>query len=645
VEDEMKRYLLFVLCGFMLLRVEASELYFTGFEIGEGWARGSLGVNPQDQTPGGSWNNISVAQVQNFNPRTGDDSVYFNSTNVGNHTATFTPDSPYAETDVLTISYYVYLPAYPTEEGDVAFANDNNHRLDIQTDATLLRVQFDNFGTEGNPERHRSWITSGLGTGGQNGLMEQVWAAGEWTRVEFTLNFTNNTYAYYVTSPTRGFSAIENQAIGHDISELQSVAMIHRDVGAAFDLTMYVDDFTILEGGVDIPSPPSITVQPQAVVAQAGEQVAFDVEASGEGPLVYQWRENGTPVSTSSNALFQLGAVVPAQDGHAYDVIVSSPYGAVTSTVATLTVTLPSDALYYTGFELGEGWTAGSLGVNPDDQPPGGAWGNISVAQVQPFNPHTGDHSVYFNSTNVGNHTATFTPDELYAGYRSITLSYYVYMPAHPAADGNSQISNDNNHRLQLATDATMLTVQWDNFDSVGGPGRQRIWMQGGLGSGGEQGVSNQAWEPGEWTYFALTLDFQSNTYSYVVRSPTQGEKVVANQVIGHDISSLSGASFIHRDVGTPLDLTMYLDDVLFIGTTTEHRPTLTATRGAAANEILLEWPADPGDVFRVEESGSLVFPDWQLLQEVTATNSTAHWLFTIPAENDMGFIRLNQNE
>ena len=337
----MKKWLIALMIGSSLTGVSANELYSTGFEVDEGWSTGSLGVNPEQQPPGGAWDNTGIAQVQNFLPRTGDYSVYFNSENVGNHTAVFTPTNVYSGYSAVTVSYYIYLPAYPNADGDTQVSNDNNHRLELVTDATTLRLQMDNFDTAGNPGRRRSYISSGLGAGGENGLMEQVWAAGEWTHVQFTLNFDSNTYSYFVASPSQGFHAVSDQVIGHSISELQGVSLIHRDVGTALDLTAYVDDFSVFEGEPSIPAPPAIQQDPEDQSVISGATVQFAVVADGDEPLAYQWRENGDSLAGATTATLDLKPVVPAQDGYAYDVVVSNPYGAVTSAVATLTVAPP----------------------------------------------------------------------------------------------------------------------------------------------------------------------------------------------------------------------------------------------------------------------------------------------------------------
>ena len=61
--------------------------------------------------------------------------------------------------------------------------------------------------------------------------------------------------------------------------------------------------------------------------------------ATGDAPLTYQWRFNGTPVGSSSSSYTVVGAMVTSSG--TYDAIVSNTYGLATSTVAQLTVLIP----------------------------------------------------------------------------------------------------------------------------------------------------------------------------------------------------------------------------------------------------------------------------------------------------------------
>lgn len=86
--------------------------------------------------------------------------------------------------------------------------------------------------------------------------------------------------------------------------------------------------------------PPLITQQPASLTVTQGQSAAFTVAATGDSPLWYQWRLDGTNILDATNishTVTNAGAV------HAggYTVVVGSPVGSVTSIVATLTVRIP----------------------------------------------------------------------------------------------------------------------------------------------------------------------------------------------------------------------------------------------------------------------------------------------------------------
>lgn len=69
------------------------------------------------------------------------------------------------------------------------------------------------------------------------------------------------------------------------------------------------------------------------------------VQASGDQPLVYQWRLNGVPIDTSSNssastATLTIPEVRPEDTGQ-YDCVVVGLCGSVTSRAALLTICVP----------------------------------------------------------------------------------------------------------------------------------------------------------------------------------------------------------------------------------------------------------------------------------------------------------------
>jgi RHS repeat-associated protein len=72
----------------------------------------------------------------------------------------------------------------------------------------------------------------------------------------------------------------------------------------------------------------------------AGTNAVLTVDATGSGPLSYQWQFNGVNISGATSATLTLSNVGASNAG-SYTVVVSNPGGSVTGTAATLTVTLP----------------------------------------------------------------------------------------------------------------------------------------------------------------------------------------------------------------------------------------------------------------------------------------------------------------
>jgi uncharacterized repeat protein (TIGR01451 family) len=82
---------------------------------------------------------------------------------------------------------------------------------------------------------------------------------------------------------------------------------------------------------------PVIATQPASLIVTQGNSAEFTVAATHDLPMAYQWRHEGTDLPAGVEPTLTLVNVQPANAG-AYDVIVSSARGAVTSAVAVLTV-------------------------------------------------------------------------------------------------------------------------------------------------------------------------------------------------------------------------------------------------------------------------------------------------------------------
>ncbi len=84
---------------------------------------------------------------------------------------------------------------------------------------------------------------------------------------------------------------------------------------------------------------PVITTQPASQTVVQGSNVTFSVTANGNPSPTYQWRFNTANISGATGSTYTINGVAPAAGG-SYDVVVTNSQGSVTSTAATLTVTL-----------------------------------------------------------------------------------------------------------------------------------------------------------------------------------------------------------------------------------------------------------------------------------------------------------------
>ena len=85
--------------------------------------------------------------------------------------------------------------------------------------------------------------------------------------------------------------------------------------------------------------PPTITTQPVSQSALEGDTVVLTADATGSGPLAFQWSKDGAPVAGATGRTLTLANVHLADSG-AFAVTVSNAAGTVTSNVATLVVSL-----------------------------------------------------------------------------------------------------------------------------------------------------------------------------------------------------------------------------------------------------------------------------------------------------------------
>lgn len=75
-----------------------------------------------------------------------------------------------------------------------------------------------------------------------------------------------------------------------------------------------------------------------------GASATFSITATGDAPLVYQWRRDGAELPGQTNRTLRIGAAQPLDEG-GYDVVVSNASGSATSYVARLYAVPPTSQL------------------------------------------------------------------------------------------------------------------------------------------------------------------------------------------------------------------------------------------------------------------------------------------------------------
>ena len=91
-----------------------------------------------------------------------------------------------------------------------------------------------------------------------------------------------------------------------------------------------------------LPTAPGIVTQPSDKTVTLGQTATFSVVANGTPTLTYQWQKNGTIIPGATGATYTTPATTLADNGATFSVNVSNAQGSVTSTAATLTLTLPT---------------------------------------------------------------------------------------------------------------------------------------------------------------------------------------------------------------------------------------------------------------------------------------------------------------
>ncbi|HEY3270084.1 MAG TPA: immunoglobulin domain-containing protein [Geothrix sp.] len=218
---------------------------------------------------------------------------------------------------------------------------------------------------------------------------------------------------------------------------------------------------TITSSGatLDVLYKPVITVQPISQTVGQGTTVTFSVAANGNPAPTYQWQKGGVNIASATSSSYTIPAVA-STDAGTYTVVVTNSQGSVTSTAATLTVTLNySVSGRVTLTNGGAGVSGVTLSIN-----------------TTPATTAVTDGTGNFTLGNIPNGAYTVTP--------SITGPSALFFPAtQPVTVASANVTNV---QFQAALGYTVSgTVSYAGIKT----GRVFLRLDGGNG-GGAPGVS-----------------------------------------------------------------------------------------------------------------------------------------------------------
>jgi hypothetical protein len=201
--------------------------------------------------------------------------------------------------------------------------------------------------------------------------------------------------------------------------------------------------------------PPTILAQPVDYTTPAGGSVFLSVDATGAGPLTYQWLLEGLPIQAATNSSFTLGAAEASSAGK-YSVRVGNAYGSVTSATARVTV-IPIPRTWVT--------TIAGDGHRGDVDDPDARFGELRSPGAPAVNPRDGTLL-----TPSGNSIRAIHRDgrlETYAGQPTAgradgdPLNARFSSPSAVALDhdGNLIVADTANHQIRMIARGTRVTT------------------------------------------------------------------------------------------------------------------------------------------------------------------------------------------
>ena len=323
---------------------------------------------------------------------------------------------------------------------------------------------------------------------------------------------------------------------GYPILALANVSA--RDAGDySLVITSPYGSVTSAVATVTVEAPPVIAVQPANQIAAPGTSPLLSVAVAGSGPFDYSWYFARTNLLQSGPNSTLILPAVSTNDAGSYIVVVTNPYGSVTSRVATLTIAFPP-----------------SVTIQPSQTNTAGTRITLSVAVDGP-GPFT--YQWRFNGTSIPNNIITTFAGNGFAGPSGDggpATNASLYMPNDVCIDGagNAYIADFSFHRVRMVNTSGIITT-------VAGSG-----TQGFSGDGGPATNASLRYPSGVATDASGNL-YIADTSDARIRKVDIGG--IITTVAGNGTSSYSGdgGSATNASLSSPSDLALDQSGNLYI--------------------------------------------------------------------------------
>ena len=234
--------------------------------------------------------------------------------------------------------------------------------------------------------------------------------------------------------------------------------------------------------GMYSPTAPTILGNPQSVAVSAGSYVSLGVNATGTMPLAYQWQKDGVAIPGANGSSYYLYAASASNAG-SYTVVVSNPYGSVTSTPGKLAL-LPAAALAITSQPTSTSVSpigtlslyvsaTGQSNLTYQWKKDGVAIAGATDSYLYIYNPASSDSGLY--TVDVSDSTGTVTSAPATVTVNAVTSPVIVVQPS------NASLLVGDQGSLYVGIAKSQLdSIQWyRNGVAIPGATSQSIYVYG----------------------------------------------------------------------------------------------------------------------------------------------------------------------